>query len=60
MARKKKSKMGRPPIQPADRRSVLVTVRFKPAQYEQLAGDAQAAGRTVAEHLRSCWQEHRR
>ncbi len=59
MARQKKSKMGRPPIEPADRRSVLITVRFKPAEYEQLAADAKVAGKTVAEYLRDCWHARR-
>ena len=60
MARRKGSKMGRPVIEPAQKRTVLVTVRFRPAEYHHLANDAKAAGRTVAEHLRSCWQERGR
>jgi hypothetical protein len=59
MRKTEKSRMGRPPIKAEDRRSVLLTVRFKPGEYEELAADAKAAGRTVAEHLRQCWQERR-
>jgi hypothetical protein len=59
MAKKKVTRMGRPPIRTEDRRSVLLTVRFRPSEYEQLTADAQAVGRTVTEHLRQCWQERR-
>lgn len=60
MTRKTKSRMGRPPVKAENRRSRFVTVRFTPSEYERLAVDAKTAGRTVAEHLRSCWQEHGR
>jgi hypothetical protein len=60
MAKKKgKTRMGRPPVKAEDRRDRFVTVRFTTAEYRQLARDAKAAGRTVAEHLRRCWEERR-
>ena len=55
MAERKKSRMGRPPMKATDRRDVLITVRFKRSEYKQLAADAKAAGRTVADYLRQCW-----
>lgn len=52
-------RMGRPPIKDTHRRSKVITIRLRPSEYEQLARDAGAAGRTVAEHLRQCWREAR-
>ncbi len=59
MAKKKQSRMGRPPMKAEERRSKLITLRFTLAEYRQLARDAKAAGRTVAEHLRQCWRDRR-
>jgi hypothetical protein len=59
MPKKKQSRMGRPPMKAEKRRSVLLTVRFMPAEYRQLAADAKAAGRSIVEHLRQCWRERR-
>jgi hypothetical protein len=59
MAKKKTSRMGRPPMKAEERRSKLITLRFTAAEYRQLARDAQAAGRTIAEHLRRCWRDGR-
>ena len=56
---KKRTRMGRKPLNPEDKLSRIVTLRLKPSEYEQLANDASAADRTVTDYLRDCWQESR-
>ncbi len=55
----RKSKMGRPPKEPKDRLSEIVTLRMTPAEHEQLMRDAKAAGLSVSAYLQECWQKVR-
>jgi|GEM_PF-7052281 len=57
---KKKSRMGRPPIDPAVRLSEIVTLRMNQADHERLMRDAQAAGLSVSMYLQECWKASRR
>ncbi|NLH41515.1 MAG: hypothetical protein GX448_06710 [Planctomycetes bacterium] len=57
---KKKSRMGRPPIDPATRLSEIVTLRMNRADHEQLRRDAKAAGLSVSMYLQECWKANRR
>ncbi len=51
--------MGRPPMQPKDRRTRGLTLRFTRDEFRELQGDARAAGVTVTEFLRQCWRKER-
>ncbi len=51
--------MGRPPKEPKDRLSEIVTLRMTPAEHEQLMRDAKAAGLSVSAYLQECWQKVR-
>lgn len=44
------AKMGRPALKPQDRRSCIVRVRLKPAEYKRLQKAAAAAGKPVSEY----------
>ena len=59
MTKKKTTRMGRPPVRDEDRLSKVITIRFRQSEYQQLACDAEAAGKTVAEYLRQCWRKVR-
>ena len=59
MARKQKSRMGRPPLKPKERRSKVFTIRFTQDEYRDLMRDAKAEGVTVTELLRQCWKKVR-
>lgn len=59
MAKKRATRMGRPPLRDTDRLSKVITIRFRQSEYRELASDAATAGRTVAEHLRECWRKTR-
>jgi hypothetical protein len=43
---------GRPPLDPAGRSSIPVTVRFSPQQFEDLAGRAARDRVSLPEHIR--------
>lgn len=57
--RKKKTKMGRPPLKAKDRRTVIVTLRLKPPEREKLQQDADAKGLSISNYLFECWQKSR-
>jgi hypothetical protein len=59
MDRKKKNKRGRPPIEASQRRNVVTSIRLRQDEFEQLSSDAKAAGMTMADYLRYCWQKVR-
>jgi len=56
-ARKTKKKPGRPPMNPEDRLSEIVTLRMNWADHEQLMRDARAAGLSVSAYLQECWRQ---
>jgi hypothetical protein len=58
--RKPKARMGRPPKPPELKQSKAVHVVITPGEYDALKGDAAAAGRTMAGHLRMTWLESRK
>lgn len=49
---KKKSKMGRPPIPPENRRSVNFTIRLTESERDAVESEARKAGLTVGEFIR--------
>ena len=51
--------MGRPPKDPKDRLSEIVTLRMNRADHEQLLRDARTAGLSVSEYLQECWRKVR-
>lgn len=57
---KKKTKMGRPPLEDKDKRSKLVTLRLKESDHKQLTKDANAKGLSLSSYLVECWQKVRR
>jgi hypothetical protein len=57
--RKKKAKMGRPPLKKKDRRTALVTLRMKKTERDQLEREAKAKGLSISSYLLECWQKAR-
>jgi hypothetical protein len=57
--RKKKAKMGRPPLRAKDRRTALVTLRLKSSERKELLQDAKAEGLSLSTYLLKCWQKTR-
>jgi hypothetical protein len=57
--RKKRTKMGRPPLTAKDRRTALVTMRLKPNEHKQLLQDAKDEGMSLSAYLLDCWQKAR-
>ena len=55
----KKKKVGRPAINPKERRSVNVAVRMTEADYLQVKSDAAKAGLSVSLYLQTCWKNER-
>ena len=51
-----KSRMGRPPLAAAKRRSKCVLVRLTEAQYRRLLGQAKERGMPMGTLLRELWQ----
>ena len=49
---KKRSKMGRPPFKPGERRSKQAVIRFRPEELRRLEAEARAAGMGLATYLR--------
>ena len=49
--------MGRPPKEPKDKLSEIVTLRMNPAEHERLMKDAEAAGLSVSAYLQMCWHK---
>ena len=59
MAKKKKSKMGRPPLPPHMRRSVNASVRLTRAEYERLCQEARRRGITFSALIMEPWRGKR-
>lgn len=57
--RKKKAKMGRPPLKEKDRRIALVTLRLKQSDRDELEREAKAEGLTLSTYLLKCWKKSR-
>jgi uncharacterized protein (DUF1778 family) len=57
--RKKKPKMGRPPLKENDRRNKIVTLRLKPSERKELEQEAKAKGLSISNYLLECWQKSR-
>jgi len=57
--RKKKAKMGRPPLKEKDRRTEIVTLRLKPSERKELEQDAKAKKLSISNYLLECWQKSR-
>jgi uncharacterized protein (DUF1778 family) len=57
--RKKKAKMGRPPLSEKDRRTALVTLRMKETDRDELEREAKAKGLSLSSYLLECWQRAR-
>lgn len=56
---KRKTKMGRPPKDPRERKTSMMCIRFTPAEYKLLQRDAKKTRTTPTEYLRACWQKVR-
>ena len=57
MSKKKKSRMGRPPLPPEERKSVHVSVRLAKAELARLKVLAREHGVTVSELIMRPWRE---
>jgi len=57
--RKKKAKMGRPPLKVKDRRIAIVTLRMKKTERDELEREAKAKGLSLSSYLLECWQKAR-
>jgi len=57
--RKKKAKMGRPPLKEKDRRTAIVTLRMKKTERDELEREAIARGLSLSSYLLKCWQKAR-
>ena len=57
--KKKKVKMGRPPLKAKDRRTKIVTLRLTKSQRKELEQDAKAKGLSISDYLLECWQKSR-
>ena len=57
--KKKRTRMGRKPLEPKDKCSRMVSIRLRPPEYKALADDAKAADLTVTGMLLKCWRDTR-
>jgi uncharacterized protein (DUF1778 family) len=57
--RKKKAKMGRPPIPPSERRSAVITIRLRKDERKMLEREAKKEGLSFSSYLLKCWREKR-
>jgi uncharacterized protein (DUF1778 family) len=57
--KKKKFKMGRPPLKAKDRKVACVTLRLNRSERKQLEQDAKARGMSLSSYLLDCWQKAR-
>jgi len=55
--KKKKSRMGRPPKKPSERRTAMVTIRLMTEERQKLGQDARKAGMSLSSYLLKCWRE---
>ena len=60
MAKKRKAKMGRPPIPASELRSVLVAVRMTRAERARIRAEARRQGVTVTDLLMRGWREEKK
>lgn len=58
--KKKKAKMGRPPMKAKDKLSEVMTLRMTPADHKRLKKDASASGLSLSAYLQECWKEARK
>jgi hypothetical protein len=56
---KKKTKMGRPPMDPKDKRSVVTSFKLTRDQRRVLGVDAKRQGMSVSEYIVYCWQQQK-
>ncbi|MEW6357953.1 MAG: hypothetical protein AB1696_16590 [Planctomycetota bacterium] len=56
-AKRKTSRMGRPPKPKAEKWGARVSVNMTEAEYRQLRTEAKAAGKSLASYLLDCWRE---
>jgi hypothetical protein len=57
--KRKKAKMGRPPLKAKDRRTSFVTLRLKPSERKDIRQDAETEGLSLSNYLLKCWQKAR-
>lgn len=57
--KKKKKKMGRPPLKEKDKRTKIVTLRLKNSERKELGQDAKSKGLSISDYLLECWQKSR-
>jgi predicted HicB family RNase H-like nuclease len=57
--KRKRAKMGRPPLKAKDKRTALVTLRLKQSEHRQLEQDAKAKGLSLSSYLLECWEKAR-
>ena len=57
--KKKKTKMGRPPLKENDKRNEIVTLRLKKSEREELEQDVKSKGLSISNYLLECWQKSR-
>ena len=55
--KRKKAKMGRPPLKAEDKRTAVITLRLKRSERKQLEEDAKARGMSLSSYLLECWQK---
>ena len=55
--KKQKAKMGRPPIKPSKRRSILIALRITKAEREILEREAKQTGQSIGDLLMKPWRE---
>ena len=55
--KRKKKKMGRPPLKPSERRSIEVNVRMTPGEKRAIDQEARATGATASEILMRPWRK---
>jgi uncharacterized protein (DUF1778 family) len=58
--KKKKSKMGRPPLKAKDRKVACVTLRLNRNDRKRLEQDAEAQDMSLSSYLLDCWQKVRK
>ncbi len=57
--KKKRAKMGRPPLKAKDRKIACVTLRLKRSERKQLEQGAKARNMSLSSYLLDCWQKAR-
>ena len=57
--KRKKVKMGRPPIPAEEKRSIVVRTRMTGGEFCQLRKEAEKAGLSISSYLLKIWRENR-